>query len=134
MAFEIPGFDFSLQSSGDMSSHQYKAVQASTTNVAGGATVVATRGGAVTGVLQENATQATPQRVRVTGVTKLQAGDSSAMENAITEGGKVVASSVGQAVPSTGAGQHLLGIALEGLSTGSTGIIPVLLTIGAIST
>jgi hypothetical protein len=134
MAYEVPGIDISLLSSGDMSSNQYRAVDASTTNANEGATKLAVRGGDITGVWQDNSTATTHGRVRTSGVTKMAAGDSSAMETAITQGLKVVASSVGQAVPSSGAGQFLLGISLGSLSTGSTGIIPVLLTIGAIST
>jgi hypothetical protein len=134
MAFEIPGLTITRQSSGDMSAHQYKAVIASSANAAGGATVVATRGGALSGVWLGNSTSQEHGNVQVSGVAKLQAGDSSAMDNAITEGGIVVASSKGQAVPSTAAGQHVIGRALEPLTTGSTGIIAVQLQIGAIST
>lgn len=123
-----------LESSGDMSSNQYKAVQFSTTNGDNGAIVTAARGGAVHGIWQGNSTTATALGVMVLGVSKVVAGDSSAMENAISYGTRLVASSQGAAVPSTGAGQHLIGISLGTLSTGSTGIIPALLTIGAIST
>lgn len=123
-----------FESSGDMSSYQYHAVVASTANGADQVTVVATRGGNVSGVWQHNSTQQTSGAMRVYGVTKMAAGDSSGMENAITVGSKVVASSAGQAVPSTEAGQHVIGIAYGTLSTGSTGIIPVMLTLGAIST
>ena len=126
---------FSLLSSGDMSTHQYRAVKASTANDVEGAVLLAVRGaGPITGVWQDNSTQTEAGKVRYAGVSKLQAGDSSAMANAITVGGSVVASSVGNAVPSTAAGQHLIGIALEALSTGSTGNIAVLQTPGAIST
>lgn len=126
---------FSLLSSGDMSTHQYRAVKASTANAEDGAELLAVRGaGPITGVWQDNSTQTEAGKVRFAGVSKLQAGDSSAMANAITVGSGVVASSVGNAVPSTAAGQHLIGIALKPLSTGSTGIIPVQLTPGAIST
>lgn len=126
---------FSLLSSGDMSSNQYRAVKASTANAIDGAVVLAVRGaGPITGVWQDNSTQTEAGKVRYAGITKMQAGDSSAMANAITVGAGVVASSVGNAVPSTAAGQHLIGIALEGLSTGSTGIIAVQQTPGAIST
>lgn len=134
MSYEIPLFDVTLLSSGDMSSKQFTAVAASTTNAVDGCVATATRGGAVTGIYQNNSTTAEAGKVRVHGVSKVIAGDSSGMANAITVGGTVVASSKGYAVPSTGAGQHLIGIALEGLSTGSTGIISVLLTPGAIST
>lgn len=134
MAYEMRGLDLSLVSSGDMSDNQYLAVNASTTNVDDGCALVATRGGALTGIFLDNSTAATHGAVRVSGVSKVCAGDSSAMETAITLGSKVVASSQGQAVPSTASGQHLMGISLGYLSTGSTGIIPVLLTVGAIST
>lgn len=134
MSYSMPGLLLTLLSSGDMSSNQYKAVQASTTNAVDGAVVTATRGGKVTGVYQNNSTQAEAGAVMASGVSKVLMGDSSAMANAIAVGDKVVASSVGQAVPSTGAGQHLIGIALEPAATGSTGMISVLLAIGAIST
>src|SRR3990167_4608544 len=133
MAYQVPGVIVSLLSSGDMSTHQYKAVQASTTNAVDGCIVTATRGGKVTGVYQNNSTSQEAGAVQLTGVSKVVAGDSSAMANAITAGLGVVASSVGAAVPSTAAGQFLIGIALEPLTTGSTGIIAVLLTPGAIS-
>lgn len=134
MAYEIPVLDFSLKSSGDMSSNQYKAVLASSANDDNGATVVATRGGKWTAIWQNNSTTSEFGKVTGYGIAKVAAGDSSAMETAITQGSMVVASSKGQAVPSTGAGQFYLGIALGTLSTGSTGVIPVLLTPGAIST
>jgi len=134
MSYSVPGIQISLKSSGDMSSHQYKAVQASTTNAADGCIVTATRGGKVTGVYQNNSTASEAGLVMLTGVTKMIAGDSSAMDNAITAGLRVVASSVGAAVPSTAAGQNVIGIALQPLTTGSTGVIAVLLTPGAIST
>lgn len=122
-----------IASSGDMTGNQYKAVALSTANGEMGAAVVATRGGPVHGVWQDNSTVATAGAIRVHGVSKILAGDSSGMENAITLGTKLVASSQGHAVPSTAAGQQLIGIAYGSLSTGSTGIIPVLLTLGAIS-
>lgn len=123
MAYEIPLLDITLTSSGDMSSYQYRAVAASSANAAGGCTLVATRGAKVTGVYQDNSTASEPGRVRVWGVSKLAAGDSSAMDTAITEGLFLVASSVGQAVPSSAADLHVYAMALESLSTGSTGII-----------
>ena len=134
MSFSIPGVTYSRLSSGDMSSAQYHAVQASTTNDAEGCIITATRGGKVTGVYQNNSTASEAGQVMLTGITKVVAGDSSAMDNGITVGLPVVASSKGRAVPSTAAGQYLIGIALEPLSTGSTGIIAVALAIGAIST
>ena len=135
MSYSQQGQIFSLLSSGDMSSNQYRAVKASTANDVEGCVLLAVRGaGPITGVFLDNSTQSEAGKVQYSGITKMQAGDSSAMANAIAVGAGVVASSVGNAVPSTAAGQHLIGIALEGLSTGSTGIIAVLQTPGAIST
>lgn len=134
MAWENPLLDIGqVKSSGDMSSHQYKAIQFSTTNDADGGIVVATRGGKVDGVWQGNSTAGTAEAVMVYGVSKLAAGDSSGGA-AINRGARVVASSKGQAVTSTAAGQHLIGISLGSLGASSTGLIPVLLTLGAIST
>lgn len=134
MASDIPLLDLTLLSSGDMSSNQYKAVQASTTNAVDGCIVVATRGAAITGVYQDNSTQSEAGRVRALGVTKIAAGDSSAMENGIKPGSWLQASSVGHAVPSTDTRNAPIGIALDALSTGSTGIIRMLVIPGATST
>ena len=135
MAVQIDLGSFSLLSSGDMSAKQYLAVKASTANAVDGAVLLAVRGaGPITGVWQDNSTQTEAGKVQFLGITKLAAGDSSAMANAIAVGAPVVASSVGQGVPSTAAGQGVIGIALDALSTGSTGVISVLMTPGAIST
>lgn len=134
MSFSIPGVVYTRYSSGDMSDHQYKAVVASTANSEEGCTVVATRGGRLTGIWGNNSTAQEAGPVQLTGVAKVVAGDSSAMDTAITQGLPVVCSSKGAAVPSTAAGQYIIGHALESLSTGSTGIIAVALAIGAIST
>lgn len=132
MATENPGQTLTLLSSGDMSSHQFTAVQASTTNAIDGCTIFTARGAAPTGVYQDNSTTAEGGRVMFTGITKMAAGDSSAMETAIAPNTRVIASSVGAAVPSTGAtAQHFIGISLDALSTGSTGVISVMLTIGS---
>lgn len=131
MSNDMTLFDITLGSSGDETSNQYKAVIASSAVAAGGLAVVAARGGRFTGVLQDKSTAAdTASRVRVAGITKMIAGDSSGMETAITEGLPVIASSVGHAVPSTAATDAKIGTALEPLATGSTGIISVLLGVG----
>lgn len=123
MAFEIPLLDITLLSSGS-TGDQYKAVVASSSANAGGFAVVATRGARFTGWLQDNSTEAAGRAVRLSGVSKVAAGDSSAMDTAITEGSLLTVSSVGQAVPATsGSRLYIGGIALEGLTTGSTGII-----------
>lgn len=134
MSYEIPGLNISLVSSGDMSSHQYKAVRASTTNAVDGCVLLSARGTRATGVYQHNSTTSEAGKVMVLGVTKMQAGDSSGMESAIAVGAPVMASSVGAAVPSTDTSDARIGFALEPLGTGSTGIIAVLLCLSATST
>lgn len=134
MATEKAYGDLTLLSSGDMSSHQFRGVKASTTNAVDGAILATARGQAITGVWQNNSTQSEAGRLITFGVSKMQAGDSSAMENAITVGAHVAISSVGNAVPSTDTSDATIGIALDGLSTGSTGIIRVLVVPGASST
>lgn len=134
MATENVLFDITLVSSGDMSLKQYRAVIASSANAAGGCTVVATRGGAVHGVYQDNSTTSVAGRVRVYGVSKVAAGDSSAMDTAITQGAFLCASSVGQAVPSSANTSHVFACALESLSTGSTGIIKAIVFPSRLST
>ncbi len=131
MTTDLRLFDITLKAPGDQSSNQYKAVVASSATVSGGFAVVATKGARFTGVLQDKSTASgINSRVRVLGITKMAAGASSGMETAITEGLPVMASSVGQAMPSTAATDAKIGTALETLTTGSTGIIKVLLGIG----
>ena len=56
MSYSIPGVEITLLSSGDMSTHQYTAVSASTTNSVDGSVLVAVRGAKMTGVYQHNST------------------------------------------------------------------------------
>ena len=134
MATQVTGIVTSLLSSGQAASAQYKCIVATSSASDGGFAVVAVRGAKLSGILQDNTTEAVSMAVMHTGVAKVAAGDSSAMPTAITQGVRVVASSNGQAVGSTAAGQFLIGIARESLATGSTGFISVQLDIGAITT
>ena len=120
-----------FNSSGDMTGNQYKAVQLSTTDADNSVILVGAKGGKVDGVWQDNSTQATAGAMMVYGVSKLDALSSAA---AITVGDRLVADVGGSAVLSTAAGQHLIGISYGQLGANSTGIVPVLLTLGAIST
>ena len=137
MAFDGMGIDVSLKSSGDMSSNQYRTVEASTTNAEQGCIVLVTRGALPTGVFQDNSTRAEFGNVRVLGITKLQAGASSGSEvsGGIVQGGLLMNSSVGQAIEAAGnSSEHVIGIALESMGTASTGIIGALLVPMARST
>lgn len=130
MAFDGMGIDISLKSSGDMSSNQYKPVTASTTNADQGCIVNVTRGSKITGIWQENSTAADFGKVRVLGISKLQAGASSGEETGggIISGGMLMNSSVGQAIVALGnSSEHGIGIALDVMGTASTGFIGALI-------
>ncbi len=131
MTTDLRLFDITLDATEDHTNDQFKAVVATSSDASGEFAVVAGRGARFTGVLQDKSTAAgIASLVRVAGITKMAAGDSSGMESAITEGLPVICSSVGQAVPSTAATDAKIGTALETLTTGSTGIIKVLLGVG----
>ncbi len=126
-----------LDSSGDLSASQYFLTSVSTAgaDVAGPNTflrtaIPAVRGGFVIGAIQDNSTQTGfSTKVAVLGISKVAAGDTSAMENAISPGTKLISSSVGRAVPTTNAVlDYRFGVALQALATGATAIIPVLIT------
>lgn len=137
MSFEYTGvLDITRKSSGDTSSYQYRLFALSTTNTADGAILATARGQKVDGVWQNNSTAAEFGKLRVIGVSKVAAGDSSDMETAIAPGTLLKASSIGQAVPSTAGtvNPHAFGFALEALSTGSTGIIAAVVLPALVST
>ncbi len=130
MAYEGMGIDISLKSSGDMSSFQYRCVEASSDNVAGGCKLNVNLGTNITGIYQDNSTTAEFGRVRVLGISKIQAGSSSGSEvsGGIVEGAKIMCSTVGQAVEAAGnSSEKGIGIALEPMGTASTGIIAALI-------
>lgn len=131
MTTDLRLFDITLDASGDNTLNQYKAVFATSSDALGECAVVATLGGKFIGVLQDKSTAAgIASLVRVAGITKMQAGASSVMPSAILEGDVVSLSSVGQAVFSSASGTAKIGMALESLTTDSTGIIRVLLAVG----
>lgn len=128
MTTDLRLFDITFDASGDNTNNQYKGVFATSSDASGEIAVVSTHGGKFIGVLQDKSTAAgIASLVRVAGITKMQAGASSGHEIAITEGLLLVCSSKGDGVPSSSAGEAIVGMALESLSTGSTGIIKVLL-------
>ena len=130
MAWDGMGIDISLKSSGDMSAYQYRCVVASTTNVNQGCILNVLLGTRITGVFQDNSTAAEFGKVRVLGISKIQAGSSSGSEvsGGILEGAKIMCSTVGQAVEAAGnSSEKGIGIALEAMGTASTGIIAALI-------
>ena len=127
MAYEEKLVTVTLPASGDLSASQYKLVDGSTS---GQAQVLAARGGNVLGVIQDKSTGAgIGGEVGIRGITKVEAGDSSGMANAIVVGTALISSSNGTAVPSTGDIDHFIwGRAVSPLATGSTGIISANIT------
>ncbi len=131
MTTDLRLFDITLNASGDDTNNQYKGVFATSSDALGEYAVVAVLGARAIGVLQDKSTAAgIASLIRVAGITKMQAGASSVMPTAITEGIAVSLSSVGQAVFSSAAATAKIGTALESLATDSTGIIRVLLGVG----
>ena len=128
MAFDGPGFDFTLPANADLSTEQYHLVDFTTD---GKLRVATARGQRCHGVVQDKSTASgNASKFRFGGMSKVAAGDSSAMDNAIVFGTPLISSSVGQAVPTTdGLGDFIIGFAFGNLSTGSTGIIPAMLTL-----
>jgi hypothetical protein len=120
VAWEIPGFQFTLPAGADLSASQFCFVNADTT-AAGSRAVLPAAGGRVVGVLQNKPNAAgLACSLIVDGVSKVKVGTGGA-----TAGGTLKALADGT-VTTAGAGTYAVGIALE---TGVAGqLIPVLLT------
>lgn len=132
MAYEIPGLEITLKSSGDMSTSQYCLVNLSTANSADGCILgPSTLGGHVVGVWQGNSTAAEHGKVQVSGIAKVQISTAS---DAIVLGSILTGStaSIGRALVSTSTAnsQVPIGKAMAALASGSSAVIPVLLNIG----
>lgn len=103
MAFEIPGFKFSLEASGDLSASQFRFVTAD----ANGQAAVAGAGVPTIGVLQDKPSAAgIAGEIMGDGITKVVAGA------AVTAGAQVMSDATGRAVTAT-TGNHIAGQALE---------------------
>lgn len=114
MAYEIPGFAFSLVAAADLSTHQYKFVNIDGT----GKAALGGNGTRVIGVLQNKPTSGQISTVVVTGVSKVVAGA------AVTAGDSVQSDASGRAITlAAGIGA---GVALS-TASGAGVIIPVLL-------
>ena len=130
MAYEAGLFDITAKSSGDMSSNQYKLVSLSSSNDTGGCIVgPTTLGGRITGIWQEDSTAAEYGKIRVLGISKAVVstgsgpivGGSLLTGSTATHGGVTLSTS-------TGMTQFVVGIAMAAIASGSSGVIPVLLT------
>jgi len=115
VAYEQPGYKFSLIASADLSTHQYKFVDVN----ASGQAALAGAGTRCCGVLQNKPTSGNVAEINHDGISKVVAGA------AVTAGNEVMSDASGRAVTATATNQGL-GIALQ--SAGAAGVlIPVLL-------
>ena len=126
MAYEEALISVTFPSSGDLSSAQYLFGRLTTAGTLGPTTA---RGAAALGIIQDNSTQANfSTKLGVYGISKVAAGDSSGTDGTITFMTPLMASSVGRAVPTTlNIGDHVLGYALQALTTGTQGVISMLI-------
>ena len=120
MAFEIPGFSYSLEASTDLSLNQFHAVAVD----GNGQAALAGNGAQIAGVLQNKPEQlGDPCTLVQTGITKMKSGA------AVTQGAEVMSDADGEAIAATGSGNRVIGTALEAAS-GPDEIISVLLLAG----
>lgn len=119
MAYEIPGFSFTLVAAADLSTSQYCFVNADTT-AAGSKAALPAAGGRAVGVLQNKPVAGAAGTIVATGISKVLVG-----AGGVTAGDNVKVTAAG-AVILANAGSYAVGIAL---ATGAAGTyVPVLLT------
>ena len=115
MAYEIPGFSFSLPSGTDFWSNgtgtQYQFVQINSSGVV----VAPSAGGAVVGVRQNRPKAGEAATIMAHGISQVVSGD-----NTIVAGSLLAATATGNVAVAT-SGQYIVGTALEASS--ATGII-----------
>ncbi len=120
MSYEAPILDISFPASADMSGYQFNCVGLTT---AGKVQVLGTTGTGLLdpnfiGVLQDKSTAANLScKVRVSGISKVLLGCTSGLEMAVLPGALLVSTGGGVLPSSSGAGNHVVGIAVEACST-----------------
>ncbi len=119
MAYEIPGFAFTLPASADLSTSQYSFVEVDT---AGEVALPATTATAILGVLQNKPTvQGQAASIMVNGISKITAPAST-----VAEGDIIQASTLGQAVAHA-TGGNAVGRIVSGSSGGAGRVLSVLI-------
>ena len=113
MAYEIPGFKFTLVSSADLTAKQYHAVKLHTT--VDQCAAIADDADVPCGILQDGAASGAEAEIMGNGISKMVAGT-----GGITLGAKVTVSAVGRGIALSAADQHVIGIALSAASEGET--------------
>lgn len=119
MAFEIPGFAFTLPAAADLSTNQYRFVAIDASGEVG---LPATTATAILGVLQNKPTvQGQAASIMINGISKITAPAST-----VAEGDIVQASTLGQAVAHATGGMAI-GRIVGGSSGGAGRVLSVLL-------
>lgn len=107
MAYEIPGFTFTLVAAADYSASQFRFIDVDTTGK--GATPTAA-GGRVVGVRNNKPKSGEAATVVVNGVSIVEAGA------AVAVGADVMTDTTGRAITAATTGSNIAGIALEAAS------------------
>lgn len=115
MAYEQPGFKFTLIAAADLRTHQYKFVDVDAT----GKAALGANGGRVAGVQQGKANTGEAVEICHSGISKVVAGA------AVTAGDEIMSDASGRAITATSTNQRV-GIALQ-TASGAGILIPVLL-------
>ncbi len=119
MAFEIPGFAYTLEASGDLSLQQFHCMAVD----GNGQAVAAGSGAQIAGVLQNDPElQGEAATIVQTGVTKAKAGA------AVAQGAEVMSDADGEVITAT-SGNRVVGTALQAAANADE-IISVLLLPG----
>ena len=119
MAFEIPGFSYTLEASGDLSAQQFHCMAVN----GNGQAVAATSGAQIAGVLQNDPeVQGEAATIVQTGITKAKAGA------AVAQGAEVMSDADGEVITAT-SGNRVVGTALQAAAIADE-IIAVLLLPG----
>lgn len=120
MAFEIPGFAYTLEASGDLSLQQFHCMAVD----GNGQAVAAGSGAQIAGVLQNDPElQGEAATIVQTGITKAKAGA------AVAQGAEVMSDADGEVVTAAGSGNRVIGTALQAAANADE-IIAVLLLPG----
>lgn len=121
MAYEIPGFTFTLPAAADHSANQYLFCSANSS----GQAALTGAGLTAIGVIQNKPTIGRATDIMVDGVSKVRVGA------AVAIGAKVMANASGQAITATSTNQGL-GVALSAATNANEVISVLLLPLGTI--
>jgi hypothetical protein len=117
VAYEIPGFSFTLVAGEDLTASQFCAVDV---EVSTGQAVLPTEGGRAIGVVQNNPDDGEPATIVVTGVTKVLVG-----ATGVVAGNNVTVDDDGTFIQASGT-DLAIGVALKTNAAGELGTVLLL--------